>query len=89
MNTGNRTMDQKIFSIGLSVEAISLYLLCCGLADGGETVSSINIGATWNSTPEELEQAHEHLEDAGILKKILSDREGIDVFRIMDSDQWK
>ncbi len=89
MDEGNRTMDQKIFSAGLSVEAISLYLLCCGLADGGETVSSKNITSTWNSSPEALIQAYEDLENANVLKKILSDREGIDIYRVMDSHKWK
>ena len=82
-------MDQKIFSMDLSVEAVSLYLLCCGLADGGETVSSTNIDSTWNSTPEALEQAHAELDEHGILKKILSDGEGKDIYRVMDSGQWK
>lgn len=84
-----RAMDQKIFSMELSVEAVSLYLLCCGLIDQDATVSSKNIANTWNSTPKALLQAHADLEKGGIIKKILSDKKGNDIFRVMDSDQWK
>ena len=91
MDSGNssRTMDQRIFSLDLPVEAVSLYLLCCGLVDGGATVSAKNINGMWNGSREELINAHQVLETANIVVKILSDGEGHDVYRVMDADQWQ
>ena len=91
MDSGNssRTMDQRIFSLDLPVEAVSLYLLCCGLVDGGATVSATNINKMWNGTPEELVNAHTILAAKNILKRILSDGEGHEMFRVMDADEWE
>ncbi|ACL06716.1 hypothetical protein [Desulfatibacillum aliphaticivorans] len=91
MDSGNssRTMDQRIFSLDLPVEAVSLYLLCCGLVDGGATVSAKNIIGMWNGTPDELTNAHKILEAKNIVIKILSDGEGHDMYRVMDADEWE
>ncbi|MBI9076101.1 MAG: hypothetical protein JEZ02_11880 [Desulfatibacillum sp.] len=85
----SRTMDQRIFSLDLPVEAVSLYLLCCGLVDGGATVSAKNISAMWNGGPEDLDNAQEVLDKKNIVVKILSDGKGHDVYRVLDADQWK
>ena len=42
------TRDQNIFNLGLEVEAVSLYLLCCGLMDAGQHLSLSSITPTWN-----------------------------------------
>lgn len=42
------TRDQQIFTLGLDVEAVSLYLLCCGLVDAGQALSIGTIAPTWN-----------------------------------------
>ncbi len=88
MDGGTRTMDQKIFSMDLPVEAVSLYLLCCGLVDAGATVSTKHLLSTWNGTPEELEQSLKTLEDRGILQKILEDA-GNAAYRVRKAQNWK
>jgi len=82
-------MDQKIFNIGLSVETVSLYLLCCGLADAGSTISKKNILEIWNSGEEELKECLHTLEEKKILLRILSDGKEHDVYKLTDVKQWK
>ncbi|MBW1988637.1 MAG: hypothetical protein JRI97_03735 [Deltaproteobacteria bacterium] len=81
------TMDQRIFRMNLDVEAVSLYLLLCGLADAGATLSLKNVEPSWTGTPEDLAMAFESLERRRVLKKILSDEENA-VFRIQDPGEW-
>ena len=85
---GTHTMDQKIFKMGLPVEAVSLYLLCCGLVDAGATVSTRNLLSAWAQTPEEMDKALQILEERGILQRILSDA-GNSAYRIRKSENWK
>ena len=91
MHTHDKTksMDQKIFNIGLSVEIVSLYLLCCGLADAGGTISKKNILEIWNSREEELRDCLQTLEEKNILLRILSDGEEHDVYKLIDVEQWR
>ncbi len=84
-----KSMDQKIFNIGLSVETVSLYLLCCGLADAGSTISKKNILEIWNSGEEELKECLHTLEENKILLRILSDGKEHDVYKLTDVKQWK
>jgi hypothetical protein len=85
---GGSVMDRDIFKLGLSVEAVSLYILCCTLADQGRPVSIKNILPTWNSTEEELKAALKELSERGILRQVLSDLAGNEVYRILDSGEW-
>jgi len=39
-HTRQPAMSQKIFNIGLSVETVSVYLLCCSLADADTVIST-------------------------------------------------
>jgi len=91
MHTHDKTksMDQKIFNIGLSVEIVSLYLLCCGLADAGSTISKKNILGIWNSSEEELRDCLQTLEEKNILLRILSDGKEHDVYKLTDVKQWR
>ena len=91
MHTHDKTksMDQKIFNIGLSVETVSLYLLCCGLADAGSAISKKNILEIWNSSEEDLRDSLHTLEEKNILLKILSDGKENDVYKLVDIKQWK
>lgn len=91
MHTHDKTksMDQKIFNIGLSVGTVSLYLLCCGLADAGSTISKKNILEIWNSGEEELKDCLQTLEEKNILLRILSDGKAYDVYKLTDVKQWK
>jgi hypothetical protein len=54
-------MDQKIFSLDLSVEATSAYILICTLAESGTPVTIESAGSFWNDTPEALARALKEL----------------------------
>ncbi len=54
-------MNQKIFSLDLSVEATSAYILICTLAESGTPVTIESAGSFWNDTPEALARALEEL----------------------------
>jgi hypothetical protein len=86
-NTKN--MNQKIFNMGLPVETVSLYLLCCGLADAGSTISKKNILQIWNSSEEKLKGSLLVLEEKNILLKILSDGKENDVYKLVDVKHWR
>ena len=91
MHTHDKTksMDQKIFNIGLPMETVSLYLLCCGLADAGSTISKKNILGIWNSSEEVLKDCLHTLEEKNILLRILSDGKEHDVYKLTDVEQWR
>lgn len=54
-------MEQRIFEMGLSVSATSLYLLLVALSDGGAPLNRASALNFWNSTPGELDQAFAEL----------------------------
>ncbi len=83
------SMSQKIFDSGLPVETISLYLLCCGLTDGGEKISTSNIRHIWNGSDEPLQNGFKALEKRNIIRKIISDDAGNNVYRLINVEQWK
>ena len=82
-------MNQAIFKIGLSTEAISTYLLCCSLADDGTTISTKNLLKIWNGSKETLTKSLQALEDRQILKRVVSDMENKTVFQLADVHGWK
>jgi len=84
-----KSMNQKIFNIGLSMETVSLYLLCCGLADAGNTISKKNILEIWNTGEEELRDCLHTLEEKNILLRILSDGEEHDFYKLVGVEKWK
>ncbi|MBI4800498.1 MAG: hypothetical protein HY794_17555 [Desulfarculus sp.] len=54
-------MEQRIFEMGLSVPATSLYLLLVALSDGGTTLNRANALNFWNLAPKDLDQAFAEL----------------------------
>lgn len=91
MNPPSRptSMDQKIFTIGLSVETTSVYLLCCSLADSGKTISTKNLLEIWNGTEKALCDGLETLEKRNIIQKIISDRDVNAAYKLTDVKKWK
>lgn len=83
------SMSQKIFKIGLSVESISTYLLCCGIVDSGETITTKHLFEIWTSSKETLEKALQDLEERQILRKIISDREENTIYKLTEEKTWK
>lgn len=76
-------MDQKIFTMGLSVEATSLYLLMVSLSDAGTPLTLDSCSQFWNSSPEDLENAWAELDERGIISKA-----SLDNWFIQPSSQW-
>jgi hypothetical protein len=60
-------MSQKIFSMNLHVETVSLYLLCCAVADTGTAITQTTLGDKWNGTARGLESEIDPLEEMNIL----------------------
>lgn len=83
------SMNQEIFKLGLSVETISVYLLCCGLADEGAVISTKNLLGVWNGTPKALFEGIKNLEERNILLKIISDGKDKNVYKMTDIKIWK
>jgi hypothetical protein len=81
-------MDQKIFSLNLSVEATSAYILICSLAESGAPVTIESAGVFWNDTPEALARALEELNRHGILREEL-DSNQVRQYYITPPDLWE
>jgi len=82
-------MNQDIFKLGLSVETISVYLLCCGLTDQGTVISTKNLLGIWNDSQEALYEGIKNLEERNILLKIISDGEDKNVYKLTDTKSWE
>ena len=82
-------MSQKIFDMGLSMVTVSLYLLCCGLADVGIPLTTGQIFERWNGTPAEFDEGLQALTQRGILVQVLSDQEAQTGYRLMPPDHWR
>jgi len=82
-------MSQKIFKLGLSVETVSVYLMCCSLTDTDATISTKKLSEMWNSTRGSLLEALKDLETRNILRRIISDRAGNTVYKLSDVKDWQ
>jgi len=91
MNSQNQTsaMNQKIFKLGLSVETVSVYLMCCSLADTDATISTKKLSEMWNSARASLLEGLKDLETRNILRRIISDRAGNNVYKLSDVKDWQ
>lgn len=91
MDSQNQTpaMNQKIFDISLSVETVSVYLICCNLSDNDMAISTKNLSSMWNGAEALLLEGLKDLEEQNILRKILSDREGNNIYQLLDVKRWK
>ncbi len=82
-------MSRKIFNMSLSVETVSVYLLCCGLADSDKVISTKNLLEIWNSTREALFEGLSNLEKKNIILRIISDQERNNIYKLTDDKSWK
>lgn len=82
-------MNQKIIEMGLSVETVSLYLLCCSLVDTDAVISTGNLLGMWNSTEDAFIEAIKNLEKRNILRKIITDRGKNKVYKLIEVKKWK
>ncbi len=88
-NDKTSSIEQNIFTMDLSVETISIYLLCCGLVDAGQTITNKNLLEIWNGTEAGLISGIQDLESKNILLKIISDRQENNVYKLIEAKQWK
>lgn len=87
--TQTPTMNQKIFDLGLSVETVSVYLICCSLSDNDTPISTKNISSMWNGEEALLLEGLKNLEERDILRRIISDGEENNVYKLSDVKNWK
>ncbi len=83
------SMNQLIFRMGLSTETISLYLLCCGLADSGKSITTQNLEQIWNGSTESLAEELQFLEQKNILRLQLTDRQDRSAYQLTGIEHWK
>jgi hypothetical protein len=82
-------MNQKIFSMGLGVEAVSLYLLCCAVADAGAAIQRTTLLEKWNGSPISLDQELARLENRNILCRDATKSKGDPVYQMVDERKWR
>jgi hypothetical protein len=91
MDSQNQTpaMNQEIFNLDLSVETVSVYLICCNLSDNNTVISTKNLSSMWNGTEALLIESLKDLEERNILRKIISDGEEKNIYQLSDVKDWK
>ncbi len=91
MDSQNQTpaMNQEIFNLDLSVETVSVYLICCNLSDNNTAISTKNLSSMWNGTEALLIEGMKDLEERNILRKIISDGEEQNIYQLTDIKDWK
>ena len=87
--TQTPAMNQEIFNLGLSVETVSVYLICCNLSDNNAIISTKNLSSMWNGTEALLIEGLKNLEERNILRKIISDGEEKNIYQLSDVKDWK
>ncbi len=83
------TMNQKIFSMNLDVETVSLYLLCCAVADAGASITRATLQDKWNGDRTTLKKELRRLEERNILCGDNTDVQGDSVYRMLDEKKWR
>ena len=81
-------MDRGIFNLEASVEATSLYILLCALADQGEPLTLDRAAVQWNGTKEDLLKAANELIRRGVLtgnQPLTQDQP----LQLNPADQWR
>lgn len=81
-------MDRKIFSMNLSVEATSAYILICTLAESGAPITIESAGSFWNDSPEALTRALEELNHRRVIYQELDAKQRRQ-YILNSSDLWE
>ena len=81
-------MSQKIFSMDLDVETVSLYLLCCAVADAGATITRSTLQEKWNGNRASLERELDRLATRNILRRDDTMDEDEAVYQVEDEKKW-
>ena len=77
-------MENKIFELGLSVEAVSLYILLDHLGEFVEEISLDAVRPKWSSTEEILVRSLDELKLQGVIA-----RQKNELIRLAPSFGWK
>jgi len=85
-NTSGPIRSQKIFSLNLKVETVSLYLLCCAVADTGSEITEEILLDKWTGSPISLTRELDFLVGRNILDR--KESGGNTTYRIMDEKNW-
>ncbi|MGQ9484010.1 MAG: hypothetical protein ACUVSA_03225 [Desulfosoma sp.] len=80
-------MDRSVFDLGLSVHAVSLYILICALADEGQDPSLETVRRQWTASEDALWTAAKELESRKVLR-IELESESSGRFWVQPSRQW-
>jgi hypothetical protein len=80
-------MDTQIFNQGLSVMAVSAYILIAALLADGVRPERPAISARWNATPGELDQALAELRVLNIVEPHPGP-EGVEVWLVNPASLW-
>lgn len=82
-------MNQKIFTMNLSVEAVSLYLLCCAIADTGVVITRTALEQKWNGSIAALDREMAALEKRHIIVSAASAQDGEPAYYLMKEEHWR
>ena len=82
-------MNQKIFAMGLPVETVSLYLLCCALADQGTAITEANLEQVWTDSLPSLKRSLAELAARQIVEPIPEAPDGGATFRLSPPNRWQ
>ncbi len=82
-------MNQEIFKLNLEVEDVSLYLLCYGLANTGNSISFSDILSVWNGDRKSMEKSIGTLEALNILSVHEAEKKENTVYYLNPLEKWK
>jgi hypothetical protein len=82
-------MSQKIFSLNLGVETVSLYLLCCAIADTGRAITRETLLEKWNGSRPDLDRELRRLEERNILGRNETAAGKDTIYQLADERQWR
>ncbi len=82
-------MNQEIFRLNLEVEEVSLYLLCCGIADTGKSIFFSDLLSVWNGDRKSMEKSIETLEILNILSVQGTAEKENTIYSINPLEKWK
>jgi hypothetical protein len=88
-NSTQPAMSRKIFTMDLDVEAVSLYLLCCALADAGTTITRETLAQKWNGNGTGLDRELRRLEERQIIAKNAAAAGQDPSYGLTDEDCWR
>jgi len=82
-------MSRKIFSMNLGVETVSLYLLCCAVADTGAAITRESLVEKWNGSRTGLDRELRRLEERNIIDRNETAAGEAPVYDLTDERNWR